>query len=153
MMSSRHRPRPSKGRGNNKQMRDEELRTNRIHIDAELTGDTHHCADKMSYMTLGAAKAAARASAKTYMHEMGVYRCPVCGLFHLTHRVYDRGSMGELIWSVDPPAPLMPECQRHLSDVERVRWLTDRHLMTVDEAARQLHLDIGKVRKEMRYWA
>lgn len=41
---------------------------------------------------------------------------------------------------------------RHLPDELRVRWLTDRHFMTVDEAARQLHLDIGKVRKEMRYW-
>lgn len=48
--------------------------------------DAKACDRKMRYVTKGQAKQAARQSLAQHGTELSPYRCPVCGLFHLTKR-------------------------------------------------------------------
>lgn len=48
--------------------------------------DAKACDRKMRYVTKGQARQAAKQSLAQHGTELSPYRCPVCGLFHLTKR-------------------------------------------------------------------
>lgn len=99
----------ARGRGNidNRHQIDVKRRAaERAAADAFALGNGHRCRDKIRFTQASDARAAARRAADKYGHAMGVYRCPVCDGYHLTHKCGGpgRNGWGRLVYIAAAPA-------------------------------------------------
>lgn len=131
---------------NRHQQRELMRRDETVREHVKETGDSHGCYEKLRYDSLAEAKRAADGSAAAYACQMGVYRCHVCHGYHVTHKI-----TGRLLYVADEPEPVPP--RRHVSDLERVRWLMDAHDMSLKAACASLDIDFGRMRNELRRWS
>lgn len=146
MRVSRHKAKRRDNTRNRHQQRKRMRTDEAVREHVRETGDSHGCYEKLRYESLADAKRAADGSAVTYACEMGVYRCQVCHGYHVTHKI-----TGRLLYVAEPPEPEQP--RRHVSDVERVRWMADAHGMTPKEACASLGIDFGRMRDELSRWS
>lgn len=142
-----HKAHQIKTRANKHQYKKATEESLAIGVDAIFSGDTHHCADKIKYGTLSTAKLAANAACEHYQYPMGVYRCPVCGGYHLTHRVIDEVRPPDWPPLAYVSQPKGPEYRRHISQAERIMWFRDRDGMSYDQIGDRMKISKYAINK------